>query len=385
MNFYTRKLSDLTLEMVLEALKVRIKENTQLDFKRDLPGNLAKTLSSFANTFGGCVILGIEENDDGTAKLPPYWIDIKGLTEQIRSIAIDAITPPLDVEEIQIFENPDDKTKCIAILKVLEGEGVYAINQNSDVYLRVHNISDKINKAEIKADINEIQFLQNKISNVVNLRNKFLERSQKRLDKLFSTKTSKIINDTCLSTVIYPSSLKSEFLKPGDLMDYILKNIVSGYPYYQYDLIRKVLDGVVIHSENKYYDFHTNGFFINYDVVGSSEKAINSLSVFERIKKLLHFSSKFFQTFGYFGNIQIEICLNNISDFNIYYPFDEWHSKTKNQSLDNSIEYKFSGNSSKILESPNELLIPFLQKIYSTFDLEVSDEQIVKFIQKIKI
>jgi hypothetical protein len=50
-------------------LSTGVRENFILDFKRDFPKNLEKTLVAFANTYGGTILIGVDETPTGTAVL----------------------------------------------------------------------------------------------------------------------------------------------------------------------------------------------------------------------------------------------------------------------------------------------------------------------------
>ncbi len=146
----------LTFENIEEFLKSGVREGVALDFKEDFPPKLAKALSSFANTYGGIVLIGVGETSTGAAALPIVGIPLKsGLREQIIQVCLDAIYPPLvpDVRVVPFKSHPslNEEDRAIVVIRVEESEiGSHAVDQRTTVYLRADNVSDPIRKATVE-------------------------------------------------------------------------------------------------------------------------------------------------------------------------------------------------------------------------------------------
>jgi len=86
---------------------------------------LAKDISSFANTFGGFILLGIK-----TKKFEEYKLDVADELrpipsnrinlEQYESIARDWIYPPISGLRVQLIPSPDDLQKVFVVLEIPE-------------------------------------------------------------------------------------------------------------------------------------------------------------------------------------------------------------------------------------------------------------------------
>ena len=71
MPFYTTPISKLTEADLLELVMDNAVENLRLEFKSEVPkeDQTVKKLSSFANTYGGIIVVGAEEKEGKITKL----------------------------------------------------------------------------------------------------------------------------------------------------------------------------------------------------------------------------------------------------------------------------------------------------------------------------
>ena len=58
---FTKEITKITFEDVVNFCKEQMPESINLDYKEDFPRHLEKTISAFANTMGGLIILGVED------------------------------------------------------------------------------------------------------------------------------------------------------------------------------------------------------------------------------------------------------------------------------------------------------------------------------------
>ncbi|MCX6706470.1 MAG: ATP-binding protein, partial [Candidatus Woesebacteria bacterium] len=121
------------------------KEGIQLDYKRDLPSNLPKHIVAFANTRGGIIIIGVEE--DKKTGVPVKWEGIKSDAKLIEKIwqLISNITP-LPGCEVWMTDSKADMS--FILIRILEGSQTpyYAFN-DSNLWVRTGNVSNPIDIA----------------------------------------------------------------------------------------------------------------------------------------------------------------------------------------------------------------------------------------------
>jgi len=62
-SIHRTALDVLTWEEIVEFCDQPVAENTVLDYKRDMPADIEKTVAAMANTLGGLILVGVAEND----------------------------------------------------------------------------------------------------------------------------------------------------------------------------------------------------------------------------------------------------------------------------------------------------------------------------------
>lgn len=108
---------DVILEMSTEEIETIIKrgENEKIEFKINIPKSteeLAKTVVAFANTFGGTILIGVNDNAEVLG-----FSDLKG-EERLRNILRSYCEPPIN----PIIEIKNVQEKPILLIHVNEGK-----------------------------------------------------------------------------------------------------------------------------------------------------------------------------------------------------------------------------------------------------------------------
>lgn len=115
--FVPRNLEDLK-RMVEE----RLEETTRLDFKRQFPepgknDDLAKDVAAMANTDGGVIVYGIEQDKMGRAKeLRPFTVS--GAGERVALVAQSWLDEPLTVPSVYSIPCEEDGTTGFLVVEV---------------------------------------------------------------------------------------------------------------------------------------------------------------------------------------------------------------------------------------------------------------------------
>lgn len=133
-RFYKRWLSnpsDVFFEISEEEIEnlIRGGENDTVEFKENIPKNtekLAETVVAFANTFGGIILLGINDNAEVTE-----FYDLNG-EERVRQILRTHCEPPIN----PIIEEKILQHKAILLIRVKEGDDKPYTLRGKGVFVR---------------------------------------------------------------------------------------------------------------------------------------------------------------------------------------------------------------------------------------------------------
>jgi len=213
---YTKPIEEITFKDVEAFCDQQIAENAYLDYKQDFPKDLEKTLSAFANTFGGIALIGVEANDQNKPVIPLKGIRFRtGLSERVMNIILGNVTPPF-FPEIQICQDRKN-SRAVVVIRVAESDTTpHAIMKNTRVYLRTGDV----NNPEEIADIDKITWLLDKRKKAILLKEILIEKSRGRFG-LFKTKNA--VDDRFKGTaelLVTPRYPNTAFLDPPKLADF---------------------------------------------------------------------------------------------------------------------------------------------------------------------
>jgi len=201
MSIFTQPSTEISYQDVVYFCEQRIGEGVNLDYKKDFPpSGLEKTILAFANTFGGVILIGIED-EDSKPKPPFEGIEYKdGLEERVWNIIVDNIYPPV-FPEIRVC--PPHNNKTFVIIRVPQSnETPHAIYNNTQVYVRTGNR----NKPEDLVTIEQIEWLRNRRKKPEELRELLCRRAEERYQTICEQRKVRIeIGEFTLSFVpLYP-------------------------------------------------------------------------------------------------------------------------------------------------------------------------------------
>ena len=142
MAIYDKNISQVDTDDLQSLLDEAAVENVRLEFKRDDPrkDEWLKKLSSFANTFGGYVIIGAEAHSQSGRLLGlPGIAPISGFKQRIVQWCWDSLSPQVDPFVSDPISTPADSSKVCYVVQVEESlETPHFINSRKGVYVRTN-------------------------------------------------------------------------------------------------------------------------------------------------------------------------------------------------------------------------------------------------------
>jgi len=136
-NIASIQIDEISFDDISTFCNQKVKEDIDLDYKSDFPSDLGRLISAFANTQGGIVIIGIDE--DGKSRepvCPPRGIEGSSdvLRQRILNIAFDAIYPPVE-PEVAIVEIPD-RDLYVALIRIAPSRLLHTVDRRRRIYIR---------------------------------------------------------------------------------------------------------------------------------------------------------------------------------------------------------------------------------------------------------
>jgi predicted HTH transcriptional regulator len=146
---FNKLLSEITFTDVENFCK-EWPEGIRVEYKSQMIDNIPKTISAFANTLGGILVIGVPTDATNKVALPINGIDEKsGLEERITQASVNGIYPGV-LPEIRVFNISGTGNKVVIVIKVHESiEAPHAIQNSTRVYIRTGNLSNPYDLAEI--------------------------------------------------------------------------------------------------------------------------------------------------------------------------------------------------------------------------------------------
>jgi len=349
MRWLSKPLANLIWTDVETFCERRVTEGASLDYKRDFPTNLEKTIAAMANTLGGTIFVGVAEDAEGKPVAPVTGIAFdRGLAERVLSISAENITPPV-VPGVQVCLDATGQRAVVVIQVPQSRDAPHAIESNTQVYVRTGQRNDP----DALANLDRIEWLLGNRRKAEDFRNWLIARANSRFDTVsggdvpqiarsqgFISRQSKIPGVTiyhpelqCLLTVMivptYPSV--DPLMLPGDLQRGAREISVPDrmltareFPFFEAGT-RLVEDGVIIHIGDTERTYHTHlnihGLYFHKQsmlfelkdkTTGTSTPVIRSVEIIRRARAMIDSGVKLYTLLNYFGPLHVRIRLERI-------------------------------------------------------------------------
>lgn len=402
---FTKEITAITYQDVVEFCNQQIPESINLDYKRDFPKNLEKTISAFANTTGGLIVIGVEDKDS-KPKLPTKGIKYqKGFREKVNNIILSNIYPPV-FPEIQVCESVKNKT--FVVIRVPESHTVpHYIRHKTEVYIR----TDDITKPERLAQKEEIEWLLDKRKKSEDFREFLIQESE---DYFYGTSRLASIDIEDISKYFGVISLRILPLFPRDTfidykdLDNIKNEIAVGrgtqFPYFinrgtpiQNGIHHLELRKPLKEEESphglpfQYFQLNTFGLYLYKEDIGDfrellkegqKEKVINYYSIAETIHYFLTSASKFYQKLGFWGVLLFQVEMKGVLGVIIPHPLkNSLHLRDEQKFLHipkEKFKWERKLSAVKLKDDVTSFSVDVLRDIAWSFGIEFIDEKRVR-------
>jgi hypothetical protein len=133
----------------------RTREGWRLDYKADVPKNLGELVAAFSNTFGGLILLGVDERDNCPVAISGIAVSRGDLKTRLVNMIVDTVhpTPLMSVSTVRT-DVPD---RQVAVVRIEEGDHppyLWTHGGESKIPVRREDRSKAVGPLELEALIN---------------------------------------------------------------------------------------------------------------------------------------------------------------------------------------------------------------------------------------
>ena len=183
MSIFSRPMSELNFADLQELLDNAAIENIRLEFKQKAPPkkNMMKEISSFANTYGGWIIIGAAEEDGVRGRLGslPGIDQLPSYKQTLVQWSFDAIGPPLDIQVSEPILVDGSADKFLYVIFIPESDlAPHFLNDRKGIYIRTDEYSQYFEQK--MATLDEILRLAGRRKTVLDRRAFLIERAKSR-------------------------------------------------------------------------------------------------------------------------------------------------------------------------------------------------------------
>jgi hypothetical protein len=373
---FSKPLKDVEEQDIQRLINDQIEESIHLDYKREITPSpkgkkeLAKDVSAFANSRGGVIIYGIEEEENEDRI--PVPVRITGIDcgvdrESVENVILNSIKPRVHVD-IRRIQFESDSSICILIILIPQSPlapHMLTVGKENKYYKRFNFSSVPMEEYEVR-QIFELNYqIRERTSQIEKEKNKYLKDQNND-------------NHPWICMLSIPGTpLENLFPVDESTLKWLREDIRKGFDYRNLfeDELKPSINGFSAkYMENQeikgFFEIGKNGI-IEW---GSSWLFCRESEVFLfyeylfhfKLIDFLHFAGRFYEKIRYFGYATFVLGFNNVKGCCVRIPFMLF--RTFQQADDNSI---FSRNT---LRLSREFLTSELLERHKSYARELMDE-----------
>jgi hypothetical protein len=394
-------LDDITFNDLEAFCRSGVREGVLIDFKKDFPAKLEKTIAAFANTFGGIILIGVDETALGEPVIPICGVPLtSGLRERVIQTGLDAVYPPV-IPEVKVVDfkstaGMSGSDRAVVVVRVHETEtGGHAIDKRTTIYLRVENISDPFRRATV----DEMEWFINKRGKALEEKNRILvltrEHARQYLLRL-RTRNGMSAGDPAAKCVFWttPRFPRQALASPPELLRLARDfRLYLEHPCHNFPLgsVHPVPEGIFFDGEYydayRYTEIHQQGLmYYEYGFWWDREQKWRQMVFPSNIVELLlanfRLASLLYPRAGYWGLLDIEFSLVGVRGRIFYEPNGPSFASSTPGVVDNEITVRETTSVSELGAKGVELARRMMTDIAWAFGVQSCPRPVEQILAK---
>lgn len=296
----------------IRAFCARFNEGLRVEYKStfdaNVRGNLPKIVSSFANSLGGVLVLGVNApNGVPQEPIEGFATPAEELPLTIESICLRGINPPV-IPRVTVVPS-DVPNHMFLVIEVDESwEAPHAIENSRRVYVRTGNAANPYDLTDVDLIIDLIK----RRSEPSSKRDQLIAIAGRRAETV-------VLDGTIhLQIRIVPLYPRRALCTNDDVWAFLDDTRYRAGRYFPFQTLRRIEDGVASFNRNQEYSqVSTFGLLFTKQLMQLQQQeeqpsTILLRDVFHPLLKLLHCANAFYTGMGYRGNIEVAVALNHV-------------------------------------------------------------------------
>jgi len=380
MSLFTKPLSQLETADLQELVKEKAVENVRLEFKSQIPSkeDTLKNVSSFANTFGGFMVIGATaDSTDGRIKDLPGVDKQAGYKQTLVQWCFGEASPPLTVEVSDPIPAPADNGKVCYVVYVAESDvAPHFLNRRKGIWVRTDEFSARF-EAHL-ANEHELRHLFDRRKLVREQRARLLDRARRRFDIYAAKKHTDLSGNIAklgsrLEFCLVPRFPARQLCEEELLKAHIQKSLTSWrqvmFPDPGSPILSQHESAIVLNAARGTSMFEVNvwGMLFYGTRIDEDHNGTSGIHIYQFVGYLLLFiqhAGKMLQMLGHSGPIFIETSLASILGTPWLYPTNRaWLSTVPGSELDDDVTFSITITSEELRERPDGVAMDVLRYI----------------------
>ncbi|ABO50576.1 putative transcriptional regulator [Desulforamulus reducens MI-1] len=377
-NPFGKPIEQLEEEDLDKLIEAETSEGIYVEYKEDFPTHLAKIVASFANTFGGWILIGVDARNPRNVPTSFPGIGISNdPKDRFRNICRDTITP-VPLFDSKLILKSADPSRGILVVRIPESSYPPHITRDGRIYRRNMEGSDPV--GETDRHILDRLFEKSR-HNKIEVK-AFINR------KMQKNQHEKVMFKVMCCPIPLNLNLIEPFFVPERISRFkrMARNIWKGTLPKN---IRFEPEGFAFEDHEQRLEILRSGVICYFTPIPTSIKSIDRDSEPRQLEFLkyqtlqiallrtIKLAREVYRFSGYMGLFVLKVALENIEGKGLDDPkFFDFYKTVPNPRCNYSdiiLPYGFNPKEAKTMENPRQLADPLLGYIYRCFGFEALD------------
>ena len=334
MSIFSKPVTALCTADLQELIEDGAIENVRLEFKREFPDKdeTLKKLSSFANTYGGYIVIGADADAEGKITGLPGVERKRGFKQQTIQWCYDAASPPIVVSVSDGIEVPGNTSRVAYVQYVAESDlAPHFLNGRKGAYVRTDEFSQRF-QPHLATEL-ELAQLTNRRQVITERRTSLMNRARERFSRYVLKEYDKQSKNTAaigarFSLFVTPRYPAAEVCTAEDLLTLVKENRITwrndGFPHLDFPILSQHESAIVFRPGSSFSFFEATTWGTLYyaaEAYFSDGKGIHLNRFVGELVIFVKHAALLFEKVGLSAPVELTLRLDGVENIPwVYFP-----------------------------------------------------------------